>query len=71
MQTRIKIDQVEPAGYKLFLDWKNLLSNHVKDETYARAAQLLDETYLAQVMLSIITINAWNRIGIATNLLPL
>ena len=47
-----------------------LISNHVKDETYAWAAQLLDEAYLAQVMLSIITINAWNRIGIATNLMP-
>ena len=47
-----------------------LISNHVKDETYAWAAQLLDEAYLAQVMLSIITINAWNMIGIATNLMP-
>jgi AhpD family alkylhydroperoxidase len=47
-----------------------LISNHVKDETYVAAAKLLDETYLAQVILSIITINIWNRIGIATNLIP-
>lgn len=47
-----------------------LISNHVKDETYARAAQVLSETYLAQVILSIITINAWNRIGITTLLIP-
>ena len=47
-----------------------LISNHVKDETYEQAAQLLDETYLAQVILAIITINVWNRIGIATNLIP-
>lgn len=47
-----------------------LISNHVKDETYDQAAKVLDETYLAQVILAIITINAWNRIGIATNLIP-
>lgn len=48
-----------------------LISNHVSDETYQQAAQVLDETYLAQVILSIITINVWNRIGITTALLPL
>jgi AhpD family alkylhydroperoxidase len=47
-----------------------LISDHVKDETYEQAAKLLDETYLAQVILSIITINAWNRIGITTKLIP-
>ena len=47
-----------------------LISNHVKDETYEAAAKILDETYLAQVILAIITINAWNRIGISTNLVP-
>lgn len=47
-----------------------LISNHVKDETYAAAENLLGETYLAQVILSIITINAWNRIGITTLLVP-
>jgi AhpD family alkylhydroperoxidase len=47
-----------------------LISNHVKDETYEAAAKVLDEKYLAQVILAIITINAWNRIGISTNLMP-
>jgi AhpD family alkylhydroperoxidase len=47
-----------------------LISRHVKDETYSNAAKLLDEAYLAQVILAIITINAWNRIGISTNLIP-
>lgn len=47
-----------------------LISNHVKDETYAEAAKVLDPSYLAQVILAIITINAWNRIGIATSLIP-
>ncbi|MFP3590637.1 carboxymuconolactone decarboxylase family protein [Chryseobacterium sp. SIMBA_038] len=47
-----------------------LISNHVSDETYKNAAEVLDETYLAQVILAIITINMWNRIGIATALIP-
>ena len=47
-----------------------LISHHVTDATYEQAAKLLEETYLAQVILTIITINVWNRIGIATNLMP-
>lgn len=47
-----------------------LISRHVKDETYQAALELLGETYLAQVILAIITINAWNRIGITTQLIP-
>ena len=47
-----------------------LISNHVTDKTYEQAASLLEETYLAQVILAIITINVWNRIGITTNLMP-
>ncbi|PZF72717.1 carboxymuconolactone decarboxylase family protein [Taibaiella soli] len=47
-----------------------LIGNHVKDQTYASALSALGETYLAQVILAIITINAWNRIGITTQLIP-
>ena len=47
-----------------------LISNHVTDATYEQAAKVLEETYLAQVILAIITINVWNRIGITTNLMP-
>ncbi|MFC6195623.1 hypothetical protein ACFP1I_28710 [Dyadobacter subterraneus] len=42
----------------------------MKDETYAQAAKVLDEAYLAQVIMAIITINVWNRIGITTQLVP-
>lgn len=48
-----------------------LISNHVKDQTYKDALDALGETYLAQVIMAIITINTWNRIGITTKLLPL
>lgn len=47
-----------------------LIGNQVPDETYAQAAKILGETYLAQVILAIITINVWNRIGITTKLVP-
>jgi AhpD family alkylhydroperoxidase len=36
----------------------------VTDETYNRAAALFDEAYLSQVIMAIVTINAWNRIAI-------
>ncbi|MBS1661728.1 MAG: carboxymuconolactone decarboxylase family protein [Bacteroidetes bacterium] len=47
-----------------------LIANHVSDKTYQEAAQLFDEQYLAQVIMAIININGWNRIGIATALSP-
>ncbi|KAF2081431.1 carboxymuconolactone decarboxylase family protein [Flavobacterium sharifuzzamanii] len=45
-----------------------LISNHVTDEVYQNAAQLFDEKYLAEIILAIITINAWNRLAITTGL---
>jgi len=45
-----------------------LISNHVSDETYQKAADLFDENTLAQIIMAIITINAWNRIAITTKL---
>lgn len=47
-----------------------LINNHVSDATYQQAASVLEESYLAQVILVIITINVWNRIGISTRLMP-
>jgi AhpD family alkylhydroperoxidase len=42
----------------------------VSDEAYQAAARLFDEHYLAQLIMAIVTINAWNRIAVATRLLP-
>ena len=47
-----------------------LISNHVSDSTYSEAARFFDEQYLGQVIMAIIGINAWNRIGIATGMSP-
>jgi len=47
-----------------------LISNRVSDETYNKAAELFDQPYLAQLIMAIIAINAWNRIGVATEMAP-
>lgn len=47
-----------------------LIGNHIKDETYANAAKFFEPAQLAQIILAIITINVWNRIGITTQLVP-
>ncbi|MES2111542.1 MAG: carboxymuconolactone decarboxylase family protein, partial [Bacteroidota bacterium] len=47
-----------------------LIAGRVSDETYNKAAELFDRTYLAQLIMAIITINAWNRIGVATEMAP-
>lgn len=47
-----------------------LIHGHVSDATYARAAELFDEHYIAQVIMAVIVINSWNRIAISTHLTP-
>lgn len=44
------------------------IQSHVSDETYANAARLFDEKYLAAIIMMAISINSWNRIGITTGL---
>ncbi len=47
------------------------ISDHqVSDRVYNEAARLFDENYLAQLIMAIITINAWNRIAITTRMTP-
>ncbi|GAB4042767.1 carboxymuconolactone decarboxylase family protein [Spirosoma jeollabukense] len=42
----------------------------VSDRTYQQAIALFGETLTAQLIMAIISINAWNRIGIATRMTP-
>ncbi|SHM84776.1 carboxymuconolactone decarboxylase family protein [Chitinophaga sp. CF418] len=46
------------------------ISNHVSDATYNEAIQVLGEQLTAQVMMAAVAINSWNRIGIATRMMP-
>ena len=42
----------------------------LSDETYKNAKTLFDDQYIAQLIMMVVTINAWNRIAIATQLQP-
>jgi AhpD family alkylhydroperoxidase len=43
-----------------------LIANHVSDATYQKAAGFFNENELAQIIMAIVTINAWNRIAITS-----
>ena len=48
-----------------------LIHRHgLADETYSKAIELFGEEKTAQIIMAIVTINAWNRIGVATQLSP-
>lgn len=45
-----------------------LVQNHLSKATYDNAIKLFDKSYVAQIIMMITTINAWNRIAIATEM---
>jgi AhpD family alkylhydroperoxidase len=48
-----------------------LIHQHgLSDETYQKATAFFDENKIAQIIMAIVTINAWNRIAISTQLEP-
>jgi len=47
-----------------------LIAGGVSDETYEQAAKLFDAQYLSQLIMAIITINVWTRIGVSTRMVP-
>jgi AhpD family alkylhydroperoxidase len=47
-----------------------LIATRVSDETYNKAAALFEPSYLAAIIMAIININAWNRIGVGTEMQP-
>jgi len=48
-----------------------LISQHgLSNETYEQASKLFDEQYIAQVIMTIVAINSWNRVAISTRLQP-
>jgi AhpD family alkylhydroperoxidase len=48
-----------------------LIHQHgLTDDTYQEAIQVFGEEKTAQIIMAIVTINAWNRIGVATELRP-
>jgi AhpD family alkylhydroperoxidase len=47
-----------------------LTNGFVPDEVFARAADVFDETELARLIAAITVINAWNRFGVSTRMVP-
>ncbi|WP_282694445.1 carboxymuconolactone decarboxylase family protein [Streptomyces sp. CC208A] len=47
-----------------------LTEGFVPDEVYAAAAEHFDADELARLIAAIVTINAWNRIGVSTRMVP-
>jgi len=47
-----------------------LSQTHVPDDVYAHASSEFEQAELAQLISLILTINAWNRIGVSTRLQP-
>ncbi|MCX4813282.1 carboxymuconolactone decarboxylase family protein [Streptomyces sp. NBC_01239] len=47
-----------------------LTDRFVPDEVYERAAEQFEEAELAQLLAAITVINAWNRFGVSTRMVP-
>ena len=45
-----------------------LIQNKLSKATYEQAKSLFEERYIAEIIMMITTINAWNRIAIATTM---
>jgi AhpD family alkylhydroperoxidase len=58
----------ERAALELTEAITELHHGHVSDEVYARAAEVFSDRELGQVIAMAVTINAWNRINVATRL---
>jgi len=58
----------EQAALELTEAITELHNGHVPDEVYARAAQVFSDRELGQVIAMAVTINAWNRINVASRL---
>lgn len=44
------------------------VSDGLSDQTYNRAMALFSKNYVAQIIMAVTVINAWNRIGVATHM---
>jgi AhpD family alkylhydroperoxidase len=60
----------ERAAFALTDAVTRLGEHGVSDDVWAEAAAFFDEGDLAQLLWSIVAINAWTRIGVATRMVP-
>jgi len=60
----------EERAVLAFTEAVTLIVNHVPDDVYTEMTKFFDEQKIAQIIVAIAAINAWNRMGIAANLMP-
>jgi AhpD family alkylhydroperoxidase len=47
-----------------------ITKNHVPDDVYEEVSRYFDTNQIAQILMAIVAINGWNRIAIATQMIP-
>lgn len=47
-----------------------IAQSHVPDEIYDEVTRYYDTHEVAEIIMAIVTINAWNRIGVSTRMIP-
>lgn len=80
-EQRIYLISVWPEATNVFTEEEQLLlaiteqitlihQHGLSNELYQKAIKLFGEEKTAQIIMAIITINAWNRIGVSLNMMP-
>lgn len=80
-EQRIYLISVWPEATNVFTEEEQLLlaiteqitlihQHGLSNELYQKAIKLFGEEKTAQIIMAIITINAWNRIGVSLNMAP-
>jgi AhpD family alkylhydroperoxidase len=80
-EQRIYLISVWPEATNVFTEEEQLLlaiteqitlihQHGLSNELYQKAIKLFGEEKTAQIIMAIITINAWNRIGVSLNMVP-
>lgn len=58
----------ERVALKMTEEITQVSQHGLSDETYQKALQVFSEKQIAEIIMAIVTINAWNRIAISTQL---
>lgn len=64
-ETELFIDE-EKAILAITEEVTLISQNGLSDTTYQQAEKLFDKNYIAQIIMAVVTINAWNRIVISS-----
>lgn len=69
MESRININEIEPQAYKAMYALEGYLATTQLSKTHKELIKIR-ASHIAQIIMAIVTINAWNRIAVSTQLAP-